>query len=114
MKKKLLMIILMVTTTPVLSDTWSSNVTLTSLQPLTEWSGGAIRIQPTTATNPAGCSNTSYYDFTYDSGTQETRSPVVAAIYTAFTTGKQIKFYIDGDKCSPAGSPIVRGALVLP
>ena len=91
----------------VWADTWSAYVILTSVQPLTVWNGGAIRVQPITATNPDGCTSNYYYDFTYDSGTQETRAAVVAAIYMAFTTGKQIKFYVDGDKCSPADAPII-------
>ena len=113
MKFKIFVIfILMFMTTQVWSDTWSAYVTLTSVQPLTVWNSGAIRVQPITATNPAGCTSNYYYDFTYDSGTQETRAAVVAAIYMAFTTGKQIKFYDDGDKCSPANAPIIRGAFV--
>jgi hypothetical protein len=106
---------LLVFASPIcLADTWSTYVTISSIQPLTEWSGGAIRIQPATETNPAGCASTVYHDFTYDSGTEESRSAVVAAMYTAFTTGKRIKFFIDSDECSPANAPVIRGAYELP
>lgn len=109
-----ILLMLCLNSTSVWSDTWSSYVVLTSVQPLTEWGGGMIRVQPSTSTNPATCTNSGVYDFTYDSGTQESRSAVVAAIYAAFTSGKQIRFYIDSDSCSPGNAPIIRGVFLIP
>jgi len=116
MKKlyQLFIILLIVFSQPVFADgQWAPAVQLTVIEPLVEWNGGAIRIFPSTSTNPAGCSNTVVYDFIFDVGTHETRSATVSAIYLAFTANKNIRFYIDTDVCSPGNAPVVRGAQVV-
>jgi len=97
----------------VVADVWTSPYVIQQIQPLVEWNGGLIRVQPSTATNPAGCTASNYYDLTYDAGTQESRSAVVSALYTAFVTGKQVRLFIDDNQCSPAGSAIIRGAVII-
>jgi len=92
---------------------WTPAIQLTVVEPLVEWNGGAIRIFPSTSTNPAGCSNTVVYDFIFDAGTRETRSATVSAIYIAFTADKSIKLYIDTEVCSFGGAPVVRGASLI-
>ena len=92
------------------ADTWTPFYSMEKVQSLASWNGGAIRVEPTTGTNPANCSSTARYDFLYIGGTQESRSAVVTAIYTAFATGKDIRLLIDGSQCSPSGSAIIIGA----
>jgi len=87
--------------------------TIEKVQPLIEWNGGAVRIEPSNGQNPANCSDTRYYDLTFDVGTQELRSAVLTAIYTALATNKNIRFFIDDNQCSPAGVPIIRGAYII-
>ena len=98
-----------VTLPAICADVWTPYYSIEKVQSLASWQGGMIRIEPTQTTNPANCTKNDRYDFAFAEGTPESRAAVISALYTAFTTGTDVRLLIDGSKCSVTGVPLVKG-----
>jgi hypothetical protein len=48
-------------------------------------------------------------EFPFTSGTQETRSSLVAALYTALAEQKTVTFLVSTSACSSDGLPVITG-----
>lgn len=108
-----ILLALLLCSSSAIADEWSAPSTISQIEPHTEYQNGSLRIHSNATTNPKLCSKPYVYDFLFDTGANETRAAVVSGLYMAFTSGKQVAFYIDSDTCSPADSPIVRGIKII-
>jgi hypothetical protein len=95
------------------SETWSQPVTLLLVEPLASWQGGLLRVKTDAPIVTPSCGTATILDFVYQGGTEESRKAVVAAVYMAFATDRQVRLYVSDTTCSAPGAPIFTGLDVL-
>ena len=95
------------------ADSWTPPVRLEFVEPLLNFQGGMVRVKVDTAVATPLCGTASVFEFMFTSGTQETRSAALAALYMALAADKTVKFYVSSTSCSPLGTPVITGLDVI-
>jgi hypothetical protein len=99
------LILALITSTASAADMWSALGKVTAVMP---YDDGSIHVwADMSRADPAGCGGDRYIVPAANSNVKET----YAALLTAFTSGKQVRFYVWGATCA-AGNPTVRLAEV--
>jgi hypothetical protein len=100
------------------ADTWTGAFQIGSLQPAVNAEGGVIRVNINNGLAVPFCGDSSgkasVIDFLFTNGTQESRSGLVAGLYTALATGASVTLLISSAGCSPYGAPVIVGMNIAP
>lgn len=90
------------------ADVWSGQTQISQVQSMVALSGGFVRvIIPTPITTT--CGTTSMFDMAYSTGSQESRSATIGALYMSFASGKPVRFYVSHGTCGTSVPAVFTG-----